>query len=295
MEATVSRYERWNNLLELVAADGHLNVSAAAQALGVSEATIRRDLDQLARQRMLTRTRGGAIGSGQMAYDLPLRYKTERNAPEKQLIGQAAAALVTPDSTVALNGGTTTVEVARALVNRGELRDRTVTVVTNALSIAGELAVRPQIKLVVTGGVTRPESHELIGPLATYVLADLTFDWAILGVDGIDALAGATAHHEGEASINRLMTERAQRVAIVADSSKLGKRAFARVCGIDKIDVVVTDAAIGTPAAAALADKGIRVVTALTEFSHNRARSSAGRAQIGYIAGYFAQSMLTCA
>jgi DeoR family transcriptional regulator, aga operon transcriptional repressor len=283
MEATVSRYERWNNLLELVAADGHLNVSAAAQAMGVSEATIRRDLDQLASQRMLTRTRGGAISTGQMAYDLPLRYKTERNAPEKQLIGQAAAALVTPGSTVALNGGTTTVEVARALVNRDELRDRAVTVVTNALSIAGELAVRPQIKLVVTGGVARPESHELIGPLATYVLADLTFDWAILGVDGVDALAGATAHHEGEASINRLMTERAQRVAIVADSSKLGMRAFARVCGIDKIDVVVTDAAVETPAAAALADKGIRVITALAALSRTRPRTLLRRSSTSWL------------
>jgi DeoR family transcriptional regulator, aga operon transcriptional repressor len=221
---------------------------------------------------MLTRTRGGAIGSGQMAYDLPLLYKTERNAPEKQLIGRAAATLITTGSTVALNGGTTTVEVARALVNRRELGDGAVTVVTNALSIAGELAVRPQIKLVVTGGVARHESHELIGPLATYVLADLTFDWAILGVDGLDAVAGATAHHEGEASINRLMTERALRVAIVADSSKLGQRAFARVCGIDKIDVVVTDAAASTPAAAALADKGIRLITALQRF-HDRART----------------------
>jgi DeoR family transcriptional regulator, aga operon transcriptional repressor len=263
----VTRYERWNALLDLVAAHGHLNVAGAAQALGVSEATIRRDLDQLAEQRMLTRTRGGAISSSQLTYDLPLRYKTARNAPEKQLIGRAAAALITPGTTVALNGGTTTVEVARALVSRGEPRDGqsaggAITVVTNALSIAGELAVRPQVKLVVTGGVARPASHELIGPLATYVLDDLTFDWAILGVDALDAVAGATAHHEDEASINRLMTQRAQRVAIVADSSKLGKRAFARVCGIDEIDVVVTDAAADTPAAAALADKGVQVITA---------------------------------
>jgi DeoR family transcriptional regulator of aga operon len=262
----VSRYERWNTLLDLVAANGHLNVTGAAQALGVSEATIRRDLDKLAEQRMLTRTRGGAISSSQLTYDLPLLYKTARNAPEKQLIGRAAAALIAPGATVALNGGTTTVEVARALVSRGEPRDGqpagAITVVTNALSIASELAVRPQVKLVVTGGVTRPESHELIGPLATYVLHDLTFDWAILGVDGLDAVAGATAHHEGEASINRLMTQRAQRVAIVADSSKLGQRAFARVCGIDEIDVVVTDAAADAPAAAALADKGVEVMTA---------------------------------
>jgi DeoR family transcriptional regulator, aga operon transcriptional repressor len=265
-EAAVSRYERWNALLDLVGTNGHLTVADAAQALGVSAATIRRDLDQLAEQRMLTRTRGGAVTSSQLTYDLPLLYKTARNAPEKQLIGRAAAKLIRPDSTVALNGGTTTVEVARALVNRADLRDghaaSTMTVVTNALSIASELAVRPQIKLVVTGGVARPESHELIGPLATYVLDDLTFDWAILGVDALDAVVGATAHHEGEASINRLMTQRAQRVAIVADSSKLGKRAFARVCGIQEIDVVVTDAAAEFPAATALADKGIQVITA---------------------------------
>ena len=262
----MSRYERWNTLLDLVAVHGHLDVTEAAQALGVSEATIRRDLDKLAEQRMLTRTRGGAVTSSQLAYDLPLLYKTARNAPEKLHIGRAAAALVTPGSTVALNGGTTTLEVARALVNRGEPQDGQagsgITVVTNALSIAGELASRPQIKLVVTGGVARTGSHELIGPLATYVLDDLTFDWVILGVDGLDTVAGATAHNEGEASINRLMTQRAQHVAIVADSSKLGKRAFARVCGLDKIEAVVTDATLESPAAGAFADKGVRVITA---------------------------------
>src|ERR1700739_969293 len=121
--SAVSRYERSNTLVELVAAGGHLSVTEAARALGVSEATIRRDLDQLADQRMLTRTRGGAVGSSQMAYDLPLLYKTARNAPEQQEIGEAAAALIAPYSTVALNGGTTTLEVARAMLNRAELRD----------------------------------------------------------------------------------------------------------------------------------------------------------------------------
>ena len=82
------------------------------------------------------------------------------------------------------------------------------------------------------------------------------------GVDGIDTVAGASAHHEGEASINRLMAQRAQRVAIVADSSKLGKPAFARVCGVAEIDVLVTDAAPQTPAVLALADRGIRVIAA---------------------------------
>jgi DeoR family transcriptional regulator of aga operon len=261
----LSRYERWNRLLELVTERGHLEVADAAQTLDVSEATIRRDLDQLAGQHMLTRTRGGATGSSQLAHELPLLYKTARHAQEKQRIGRAAAALIAPGATVALNGGTTTIEVARALAGRPEPADKAgpaVTVVTNALSIANELVIRPQVKLVVTGGVARPESTELIGPLATYLLNDLTFDWAILGVDGIDAVAGASAHHEGEASINRLMAQRAQRVAIVADSSKLGKPAFARVCGVTEIDVLVTDAAPDAPSVKSLADRGIRVIAA---------------------------------
>jgi DeoR family transcriptional regulator of aga operon len=277
----LSRYERWNRLLELVAERGHLEVADAARTLDVSEATIRRDLDQLAQQRMLTRTRGGATGSTQLAHELPLLYKTARHAHEKQRIGRAAAALVRPGATVVLNGGTTTIEVARALASRSlagrshparaqpadmngpaDKAGPAVTVVTNALSIANELVIRPQVKLVVTGGVARSESTELIGPLATYLLNDLTFDWAILGVDGVDAVAGASAHHEGEASINRLMAQRAQRVAIVADSSKIGRPAFARVCGVSEIDVLVTDAAPETPAVLSLAERGVRIIAA---------------------------------
>jgi len=260
----VSRYQRWNALLDLLPGDGQLSVADAAEALGVSEATIRRDLDQLARQQLVTRTRGGAT-AGHVSYDLPLRYKTARHAPEKQRIGRAAAALVTPGSTVALNGGTTTSEVARALATRPDLQDGggpTVTVVTNAMNIANELAVRQHIKIVVTGGVTRGQSYELIGPLASLVLAELTLDWAVLGVDALDPRNGATAHHEGEASINHLMAARAEQVMIVADSSKLGQRAFARVCAVDEIGVVVTDRDARPDLLAAFTERGIRVVTA---------------------------------
>jgi len=260
----VSRYQRWNALLDLLPGDGQLTVADAAEALGVSEATIRRDLDQLARQQLVTRTRGGAT-AGHVSYDLPLRYKTARHAPEKQRIGRAAAALVTAGSAVALNGGTTTSEVARALATRPDLQDGgapTITVVTNAMNIANELAVRQHIKIVVTGGVTRGQSYELIGPLASLVLAELTLDWAVLGVDALDPRNGATAHHEGEASINHLMAARAEQVMIVADSSKLGQRAFARVCAVDEIGVVVTDRDARPDLLAAFTERGIRVVTA---------------------------------
>jgi DeoR family transcriptional regulator, aga operon transcriptional repressor len=259
----VSRYQRWNALLDLLPGDGQLTVTDAARALGVSQATIRRDMDQLARQQLVTRTRGG-VTAGHVSYDLPLRYKTARHAPEKQRIGRAAAALVAAGAAVALNGGTTTSEVARALATRPDLQDgaAAVTVVTNAMNIANELAVRQHIKIVVTGGVARTQSYELIGPFATLVLDQLALDWAILGVDALDPVAGATAHHEGEAAINHLMATRAAQVMIVADASKLGQRSFARVCAPDEIDVIVTDQDAAPAALAAFTERGIRVVTA---------------------------------
>src|SRR5215468_920873 len=133
-EAPVSRYRRWNELLELLAADGQLQVDRAAEVLGVSAATVRRDFDELARQQMLTRIRGGALAQG-VTYDLPLRYKSERHPSEKQRIAAVAAGLVLPGQIVGLNGGTTTTEVARALAVRADLPTApgtpALTVVTN--------------------------------------------------------------------------------------------------------------------------------------------------------------------
>jgi DeoR family transcriptional regulator, aga operon transcriptional repressor len=261
----VSRYRRWNELLELLAAAGQLQVEDAAEALGVSAATVRRDFDELAQQQMLTRIRGGAVAQG-VTYDLPLRYKSERHPSEKQRIAAVAAGLVRPGQVAGLNGGTTTTEVARALATRPDLAvgmpPAAVTIVTNALNIATELAVRQHIKIVTTGGVARPQSYELTGPLATGVLDQVILDVAILGVDGIDAVAGATAHHEGEAATNRLMARQASQVIIVADSSKVGRRAFARICTAQEIDVLVTDKDIAAEDSSRLQDAGVDVVTA---------------------------------
>jgi DeoR family transcriptional regulator, aga operon transcriptional repressor len=240
----MDKYTRLTGLLELLTERGRLEIDDIAVELGVSAATIRRDFDQLAQQQLLTRTRGGAV-SNSVSYDLPLRYKTSRNADEKQRIGAAAAGLVRRGSIVGLTGGTTSTEVARAITARGSLQitdgEPAVTIVTNAVNIANELTVRPQVKIVMTGGVARPQSYELIGPLAQRTLDDLTLDLAILGVNGIDPDYGASAHNEGEASINASMASRARQVVVVADSSKLGQRAFARVCPIGDIGILITD------------------------------------------------------
>ncbi|WP_217544818.1 DeoR/GlpR family DNA-binding transcription regulator [Streptomyces sp. GbtcB6] len=258
----MSRDARWKALLELLVERGRLEVEEAAAELAVSAATIRRDLDQLAEQQMLVRTRGGAVVHG-VSYELPLRYKTARQASEKQRIAKAVADLVAPGEAVGLTGGTTTTEVARALAVRGDLATGApaLTIVTNALNIANELAVRPQFKIVVTGGVARPQSYELIGPLADGVLSQITLDVAVLGVVGFDVTHGAAAHDEAEAAVNRLLCERAARVIVAADSSKLGGRAFARICAAELVDTLVTDTAAEPEEVRRFEEAGIRVVT----------------------------------
>jgi DeoR family transcriptional regulator of aga operon len=239
----MDRYTRLNSLLELLAERGRLDIDEVAAELSVSPATIRRDFDHLAEQQLVTRTRGGAV-SNSVSYDLPLRYKTSRHATEKQRIGEATAALLRPGSVAGLTGGTTATEVARAISTRTSLQLADapgVTIVTNAVNIANELAVRPQVKIVMTGGVARPQSYELIGSLAEQTLRELSLDVAILGVNAIDPEFGASTHNEGEAGINALMARQARLVIVVADSSKLAQRAFVRVCAASDVDILVTD------------------------------------------------------
>src|SRR6195952_1196399 len=261
-------HERWTALLDILGRDGRLDVADAAAELDVSAATIRRDLDHLAAQQLLSRTRGGAAPAS-VAYDLPLRYKTGRHTEEKFRIGAAAAALIRPGSVVAVNGGTTTSEVARALVTSpsnvehdGLADNPAFTVVTNALNIANDLAVRRNIKLVVTGGVARPSSYELIGPLAEPALLRLHLDYVVLGVDGFDVHTGATAHHEGEAAVNALMVSQATTVVVVADGSKLGHRSFARICATAAVDVLITDTGADPGQVAAFENPDVHVIRA---------------------------------
>ena len=247
--------ERLAAILERLAENGGVGVAELSQDLDASAATVRRDLQLLEEQRLLSRTHGGAVAHG-MLYELPLRYRSARHGDEKRRIALAAAEHVAEGMVVGLTGGTTTTEVARALSDR-----RRLTIVTNSLSIAAELAVRPNLKLVVTGGVARPESYELIGSLAEASLTGLNLDLAIVGVDGISPEAGLTTHHEAEANTNRALIERARRTLIVADSSKVGQTAFARICELDRVDELITDSVAEPDALAGLREAGLAVTT----------------------------------
>jgi DeoR family transcriptional regulator of aga operon len=247
--------DRLATILERLAENGGVGVTELARELATSPATVRRDLRLLEQQRLLSRTHGGAVAHG-VLYELPLRYRVARHGEEKLRIARAAAESVHEGMAVGLTGGTTTNEVARALSEM-----RRLTIVTNSLSIAAELAVRPNLRLVVTGGVARPESYELIGPLAEATLSGFNLDLAIVGVDGISAAAGLTTHHETEASTNRALIARADRSIVVADSSKIGHAAFARIVGADAVEELITDVNADAGELARLGEAGVTVTT----------------------------------
>ena len=258
---SMNRAARLTAILDLLAAQGEVSVEQLVDRFGASAATTRRDLDSLAERRLLTRTHGGAVAQS-VAYELPIRYKSHLGTGAKEQIAVLAAELVSPGDVVGLSGGTTTTAIATALAARDDLGAEGLTVVTNAVNIAAQLAMRPEFKVVVTGGAIHARSFELVGPFAEQLLRGIRLDIAFIGVNGLSAAEGATTHDEAEAAVNRMMAERAARAVVVADASKLGRASFAHVGGPTLFPLVLTDAGVADADRTALADAGFEVRTA---------------------------------
>jgi len=256
----MKRAARLTAILDLLAAQGEVSVDELVERFGASAATTRRDLDSLAERRLLTRTHGGAVAQS-VAYELPIRYRSHHGTGAKEQIAAVAASLVEPGQVVGLSGGTTTNAIATALAARDDLADHGLTVVTNAVNIAAQLAMRPEFKVVVTGGAIHRRSFELVGPFVEQLLGGIRLDIAFIGVNGLSAEAGGTTHDEAEAAVNRLMAERAARAVIVADASKIGRTAFAHVGGADLFPLVITDPAATGDQRATLEGAGFEVRT----------------------------------
>jgi DeoR family transcriptional regulator of aga operon len=245
----VRRQERLTAILDRVAETGSVDVHDLAGALGVSGATVRRDLQSLSASKLLVRTHGGAVAK-------PLDGITgNARAAEKRRIGAAAAKLVDRGAVVGLTGGSTALEVARALGDRTDL-----TFVTNAINIASELVGRPGLRLVVVGGIVR-QSYELVGPAAEAMLANYHLDIAFIGVDGLTLHEGCTTHDEMEAQTDRAFLRRARRSVVVADSSKIGKVTFARISPVSDVHDIVTDRGATAEQVDGMRAAGVQVTT----------------------------------
>jgi DeoR family transcriptional regulator of aga operon len=236
-QTTARRTARLSAILDLLAGTGQIAVGDLADSLTVSEATLRRDLALLETQDLIKRTHGGAR-LHEYPHELPVRYRDGQNRQAKVRIAQACAATIARGpQAIALGGGTTTSEVARHLADRSEL-----TIITNAINIAMELTMRPRLRVFVTGGLMRSESYELVGAWTERFLESLNIAVAIMGVDGISADGGLTTHDAVEARTNQRMIERAQRVVVVADGSKLGQVTMAKMADVGEVDLLITAA-----------------------------------------------------
>lgn len=254
---------RLTKILDYVLDNGSIQVEEVETLMGVSSATARRDLDRLASQQMVTRVRGGAVANP-LSGDLPLRYRPVNSGRAKQRLAKAAAKLVKPGDVIGLNGGTTTTEVSRELALRVSkdpgFQRHGITVVTNAINIANELALRPQIKVIVVGGTLRPCSYEVVGNMSGLVLDNLAMSRVFLAVVSIDVKRGLFNDDLLEAETNADFLRSAQRVTVVADSSKFSALGTARICNFEPIDEILTDS-VDSQTLEVLESQGITVLT----------------------------------
>ena len=256
-----SRAARLSAILDLLATQGRLSVAETAEHLGVSSATVRRDFTELAHRQLVARNHGGVVATS-VAYELPFRYRSRLEDDQLDRIAAEVASLVTPGMVVALNGGTTTTAAARAIAERAgaaAAHGGSVTMVTNALNIASEAVLRPHLQVVSLGGVARPESYEVSGPLAMLMVGQLWFDLAVVGVNAISAHEGATCRAEDEAAIIRAIIVRSKPCIVVTTADKLGARTFASICAADAVDILVTSADEGHAEVLALSALGVDV------------------------------------
>lgn len=257
----MTQAQRLNQLLDFVTERGSVSNAEITEVLSISEATARRYLAMLESRQLVTRTHGGATARGSRI-DQPVRGRSGARTDAHQRIARTTAGLLDGIGTIALNGGTTSAEVARALMRRRRGIGLATTVVTNSVNIAYEMAPNDDFHVMMTGGLVRPESMETTGPLAEQALLGLAVDVAVIGVGGIDARFGFSSMNELEAAASRLMMRSAQRTIVVADSSKIGRTEFSRVCELEEVSAIVTDVPILRPLLSVLDDAGVRVVVA---------------------------------
>jgi DeoR family transcriptional regulator of aga operon len=246
--------ERRRSILELIQRDGRVLVKDLAKHFHTSQITVRKDLEVLDSQGAIQRTHGGAlpVQSGALL-DPTLREKEKLHRREKLRIAAAAVKLIEEGESVLLDSGTTTTAIARALKDAKKL-----TVITNAINIAAELA-GTQIEVILTGGTLRPNSFSLVGPIAEHTLRQLSADVLFLGVAGFDPRTGLFTPNLLEAEVNRVMVQVARKTIAVCDSSKFSRRSLCNIMPPTAVHQVITDKQISKSDLQALRDAGVAV------------------------------------
>lgn len=241
-------------ILKEIESHGVASISDLASDLSVSEMTIRRDLTDLEKEGMVRRVRGGAINASGRSYEPPLTLREQQNIQAKELIGKRAAEMVLEGNSIALDVGSTTLEVAKNLEGK-----RNITVLTASLLIANQLSSYPDIRTVISGGILRQGENSMVGELARRAFEGLFVDQLFLAVGAIDEHKGLTEYNWDDTLVKKSMIRCSKEVILVADSSKFDRVAFAFVAQFDAIHHLITERMPPEPILAALDEAGVKV------------------------------------
>ena len=246
--------ERKQRILAALQRSSAVRIAELGRELRTSHASVRRDLADLERAGLLKRTHGGAVNARLAVLEPSVAEKQDRYRSEKADIARLAASLVEPGDTILLDSGSTTRQIAIELRHR-----QGITIVTNALNIAWELA-SSELEVILTGGQLRRGILSQVGPIAERALATLHVDKLFLAANGVDLVKGVTTPNLHEAETKRAMVGSATEVVLVADHSKFGRVTFGRICAIDRLNVVISDDGLAHETRAAIQKLGVKVL-----------------------------------
>ena len=228
--------KRREEIIELIHLNGKVRVSELSERYGISEVSIRKDLEALEAEGHLTRIHGGAVGMNKLYINMDLTERYKTNAAAKKEVAELCAKLISDNDTIMMNAGTTLTYVLRALRTK-----KNISIVTNSVQNATEAALYPTFNVILLGGELDSKYQFTYGQDAIHQLENYHATKCILSVDGISVESGLTLYYSNEAELARRMMECSDVSIVVADSTKLGKNVFARITDASKTDVLVTN------------------------------------------------------
>ena len=253
----MSSLERHQQIIDIVHSKGYESVTSLCKALKVSAVTIRKDLKLLEKSNKLFRTHGGASNTNPFTIDRNVNEKENLQVEEKKSIAKKASEYITPNDSIIIASGTTLTALAREIIPRQKL-----IVITSSLPVTGELIKRQDVEIFQLGGIIRQSSSSVVGSYAENILKDFFCTKLFLGVDGLDFEFGITTSNSMEAQLNKNMIQVVQKVIVLADHTKFGKRGFSRICGLDEVDEIITDKNISPVIVEKYSSQGIKITIA---------------------------------
>lgn len=253
--------QRQSQIVEILQKKGSISIPEICEMFRVSDMTARRDLNEMDRLGLLRRVHGGAVANLGRSYEPPYQMRSTKNRSAKACIGAKAADLIYDGDSIALDVGTTTLEIVKGLKGK-----RNLTIVTSSLQIANmivdNLSLEVNARLLLTGGVVRPQELSMIGNMPERVYQEFHVDKAFIGIAGISLADGLTEYNMEDARIKRILFSSAREKIVVADGSKFGVTTFALVAPLKSADRIVTDPSVPLEILEKIRNLGIEVIVA---------------------------------